>query len=53
MKWIIQKTRWFCKMSVGYVLGNWEVSDPKERILYVLNFPRAYVRFIWFSWRSA
>jgi hypothetical protein len=42
---------WFVRKSQHYILGNWfeYVKDRKIKWDYIRNFPRAYVRFMFFS----
>ena len=48
MFWLIEKHKFFIKESQTYYMGKtFKEATNKQRIPYLLDFPVAYIKFMW------
>lgn len=47
---IAELHRFFCRESQLFVMGHWyRDASARQKRKFVAGFPRAYLRFMWFS----
>ena len=54
IKYLIKSHRFFGRESQHYILGNWKeyIKDKKAIRDYNLRYPKAYIKFMWFSFKD-